>query len=134
MLTMLLEEYELLFPETRRVRHQLAHLMQQIVLRYSVWLHDLYNLSKCEATIVALEGRLSTEDGDYSALLEDLRVHSKSSPCPVGPGGCRQHARDYAEAGAGSVTVPGVASAASVAVSRYAWGSTPTSFADSQSV
>lgn len=79
MLTMLLEEYELLFPETKRVRHQLSRLLQEIVMRYGVWLHDLYDLSKCEATIVTLEGRLGTEDGDYSALLEDLRVHIQNS-------------------------------------------------------
>jgi hypothetical protein len=78
-LTMLLEEYELLFPETTRVRHQLSRLSQEIVRRYSIWLHDLYDLSRCEATIVTLEGRLGTEDGDYSALLEDLRLHIQNS-------------------------------------------------------
>ena len=77
--TMLLEEYELLFPETRRVRHQLSRLALEIVMRHGVWLHDLYNLSKCEATIATLEGRPNTEDGDYSALLEDLRVHIQNS-------------------------------------------------------
>lgn len=78
-LTMLLEEYELLFPETKRVRHQLSRLSQEIVSRYAIWLHDLYDLSKCEATIVTLEGRLGTEDGDYSALLEDVRAHIQNS-------------------------------------------------------
>jgi hypothetical protein len=59
---------------------------------------------------------------------------SKASPWPVvtrlADG---QRRRDYAAA-AGSVTVPGVTNAASVAVSRYVWGSMPTSFADSHSV
>lgn len=78
-LTILLEEYELLFPETKRVRHQLSRLSQEIVARYSVWLRDIYDLSRCESTIVTLERRLSAEDGDYSALLEDLRVHIQNT-------------------------------------------------------
>ena len=63
------------------------------------------------------------------------KVVRKSSPCPVMTGAAEAKPRmDYAVTGAGSVTVPGVASAASVAVSKYVWGSTPPSFADSHSV
>ena len=63
----------------------------------------------------------------------------KSSPWPVVILAAEaERAKDYAvtavSRASGSVTVPGVASAASVAVSRYVCGSTPTSFADSHSV
>lgn len=78
-LTMLLEEYELLFPDTKRVRHQLSRLSQQIVQRYTDWLVYLCDPKKSETVIVALENRLNTEDGDYSALLEDLRVHIQNA-------------------------------------------------------
>lgn len=78
-LTMLMEEYELLFPETKRVRHQLSRLSQQIVERYGEWLRNLYDLTKLEAVIKTMEDRYGTEDGDYSALLEDLRVHIQNS-------------------------------------------------------
>jgi hypothetical protein len=60
----------------------------------------------------------------------------KSSPYPVRgrlAQACRRTKR-YRVTGDGSVAAPGAASAASVAASRYAWGSTPASFADSQSV
>jgi hypothetical protein len=55
-------------------------------------------------------------------------------PGPWSRGAEGERMRDYAVTGVGSVTVPGTASAASVAVSRYVWGSTPTSVADSHSV
>ncbi len=68
--------------------------------------------------------------------LRFVLLNRKSSPYPV-PGrrapACGR-AGGYLVIGDGSVAVPGVASAASVAVSRYACGSTPASFADSQSV
>jgi hypothetical protein len=59
----------------------------------------------------------------------------KSSPWPVVTRTAEaERMRDYAVTAAGSVTVPGTASAGSVAVSGYVWGSTPTSFADSHRV
>lgn len=64
-----------------------------------------------------------------------LSLERKSSPCPVMAWAAEAERRmDYAVMAAGNVTVPGTASAASVAVSRYMCGSRPTSFADSHSV
>ena len=64
-----------------------------------------------------------------------VRVIGKSSPCPVVTRTAEAERRmGYAVTAAGSVTVPGTARAASVAVSRYVCGSMPTSFADSHSV
>jgi hypothetical protein len=68
-------------------------------------------------------------------IREADEFYRMSSPCPVGTQtGEAERWRDYAVTAAGSVTVPGTASAASVAVSRYVCGSTPTSLADSHSV
>ena len=75
----------------------------------------------------------------FFSSLKKERIKRKSSPWPVvilaaeaeGSEGLR---RDGGSRASGSVTAPGVASAASAAVSRYVWGSTPTSFADSHSV
>ena len=68
----------------------------------------------------------------------DPLLDRKSSPWPVVSLGAEAREQDYAvpavSRAPGRVTAPGVASAASVAVSRYMWGSTPTSFADSHSV
>jgi hypothetical protein len=70
-----------------------------------------------------------------SASAGSVSFERMSSPCPVGTQtGEAERWRDYAVTAAGSVTVPGTASAASVAVSRYVCGSTPTSLADSHSV
>ena len=74
-----------------------------------------------------------------TSVLNVYEIERKSSPCPVVIlAGEAERTKDYAVTAAsrasGSVTAPGVASAASVAVSRYVWGSMPTSFADSHSV
>ncbi len=77
-LTMVLEELELLFPETRRIRYQLGHASLQTLFQYSTWLTDLQQDDRREATITAMEQRLG-RNADYSALLEDLRIHIQNS-------------------------------------------------------
>lgn len=69
-------------------------------------------------------------------LAGPLEVFCKSSPYPVPARRAEACLRTscYRVVEDGSVAVPGAASAASVAASRYACGSTPASFADSQSV
>ena len=83
---------------------------------------------------------LTYRPGDLAEVdFFEVLVDGKSSPWPVVilPGEA-ERAKDYAVTAAskasGSVTAPGAASAASVAVSRYLLGSTPASFADSHSV
>lgn len=74
-LTLILEEYELLFPETRRVRHQLGWFAQREIIEwYPPVVGKLPDPSKREDAIVALEERLG-KTNDYSALLEDLIRH-----------------------------------------------------------
>lgn len=75
-LTKSLEEYELLFPATRRVRGQLAiFAREQVVEVYGPLLIDL--MKGGAASAAAIEKMEARQDAnyDYSAILEDLRVH-----------------------------------------------------------
>ena len=51
----LLEEYELLFPATTRVRHQLGYKFLQIYEKHQRWLHELYHSGQQEAVITAMK-------------------------------------------------------------------------------
>lgn len=73
-LIMVLEEYELLYPETRRFRFQLAHRRSQILEEVGVLVMDLVEDAKRDQAIAALIAR-SNGDMDYLAILEDLRCH-----------------------------------------------------------
>jgi transposase len=81
------------------------------------------------------EATETQRSADFSQSHGRTLEYRKSSPCPVTAWAAEAERRmDYVVMAGGSVTVPGTASAASVAVSRYVWGSTPTSFADSHRV
>ena len=78
MLTMRLEEYELLFPETRHVRMQLNCRRRDIVNLYTRLVGDIMYPARREAAVAAIEARVS-EDMDYSAVLQDLLGHIQSA-------------------------------------------------------
>jgi hypothetical protein len=74
-----LEEYELLFPETRRVRAQLGYFaMEKVSTPHMLSITDLMNPNTREAAISAMEGRIEVTT-EYAALLEDLRVHVQNA-------------------------------------------------------
>ena len=93
-----------------------------------------------EVTSTATVGRpLAVAKARVEPVADTNTAWARLAPCPVVIlAGEAERTKDYAVTAAsrasGSVTAPGVASAASVAVSRYVWGSMPTSFADSHSV
>ena len=73
-LTMVLEEYEQFFPQTKYVRWQLGYRRLRITEEYSPILSDLMNPRKHASAVERMIARQGT-DSDYSALLEDLRIH-----------------------------------------------------------
>jgi hypothetical protein len=75
----MLEEYELCFPETRRIRAQLGYFARQkISSPYSVWITELLDANTRDAAVTAMEGRTAV-NGEYTAVLEDLRVHIQNA-------------------------------------------------------
>ena len=74
-LVLVLEEHELLFPETRHVRSQLGLFSSdRIISLYSTLLADLMSDDRRDAAIEAMVARRG-RNADYQALLEDLRIH-----------------------------------------------------------
>ena len=74
-LVLVLEEHELLFPETRHVRSQLGFFSsERIISLYSTLLSDLMSDDRRDAAIDAMMAR-GNRNADYQALLEDLRIH-----------------------------------------------------------
>lgn len=78
MLTMVLEEYEILFPETRRVRLQLALIVRQVLVEYPTWLSMILDEQARQSAIAAMESR-DDRNRDYAALLDDLRIHVQNA-------------------------------------------------------
>jgi hypothetical protein len=69
-----MEEYEMLFPETRRVRAQLGHRMNEIDRVYAPAFAAIVDEGRRDAAIEQLQQRLLCHL-EYSAVLEDLRRH-----------------------------------------------------------
>ena len=73
-LLMVMEEYEMLFPETRRVRAQLGQRMNEIDRVYAPLFAAIFDEGRRDAAIEQLQQRLLCHL-EYSAVLEDLRRH-----------------------------------------------------------
>ena len=74
MLVMVLEEYEILYPETRRLRQQLSSRKISISETFNLLIMDLVidgQRERAIAEMVAQSGNVM----DYTAVLEDLRCH-----------------------------------------------------------
>jgi hypothetical protein len=70
-----LEEHELLFPDTRHVRSQLGFFAsERLIELYTPLLIDLMDDRRRDAAIDAMRARLD-RNTEYQALLEDLRIH-----------------------------------------------------------
>jgi hypothetical protein len=75
-LTIALEEYELLFPATPRVRGQLAIFTREQVLEvYAPLLNDLMRGGAASTAAIEKMDARQDANSDYAAILEDLRVH-----------------------------------------------------------
>ena len=75
---MVMEEYEFLFPETRRVRVQLAQRINEIDRVYPPPVASIFDEGRRDAAIEQLQQRLLC-DLEYFAVLEDLRRHIQSA-------------------------------------------------------
>lgn len=73
-LLMVMEEYEMLFPETRRVRAQLGQRMNEIDRVDPPLFAAIFDEGRRDAAIEQLQQRLVCHL-EYSAVLEDLRRH-----------------------------------------------------------
>lgn len=73
-LLMVMEEYETLFPETRRVRAQLARRMNEIHRVYPPPVAAIFDEGRRDVAIEQLQQRLLC-DLEHFAVLEDLRRH-----------------------------------------------------------
>lgn len=83
----ILEEYELLFPETRQVRSQLCIFAQARVMEpFSRSIIDLGIESLREQAISDMQVQ-SDQRMDYAAVLEDLRVHVQNASLATITGG-----------------------------------------------
>jgi hypothetical protein len=78
-LLMVMEEYEMLFPETRRVRAQLGQRMNEIDRVYPPLFAAIFGEGRRDAAIEQLQQRLLCHL-EYSAVLEDLRRHIQNAP------------------------------------------------------
>lgn len=81
-LLMVMEEYEILFPETRRVRAQLRHRMTEIDRVYPPLATAIFDEGGRDAAIEQLQQRLPC-DLEYFAVLEDLRRHIQNATFSV---------------------------------------------------
>jgi hypothetical protein len=73
-LLMVMEEYEMLFPETRRVRAQLGQRRNEIDRVYPPLFAAIFDERRRDAAIEQLQQRLLCHL-EYSAALEDLKRH-----------------------------------------------------------
>jgi hypothetical protein len=77
-LLMVMEEYEMLFPETRRVRAQLGQRMNEIDRVYTPLLATIFDEGRRDPAMEQLQQRLLCHL-EYSAVLEDLRWHIQNA-------------------------------------------------------
>jgi hypothetical protein len=71
---MVLEEYEQFFPKTKHVRNQLGFRRSQITDLYTKLMTDLMERERHDGAVAEMIAQLNSTS-DYSALLEDLRIH-----------------------------------------------------------
>ena len=77
-LLMVMEEYEILFPETRRVRAQLGQRINEIDRVYPPLVAAIFDEGRRDAAIEQLEQRLLCHL-EYVAVLEDLSRHVQNA-------------------------------------------------------
>jgi hypothetical protein len=77
-LLMVMEEYEMLFPETKRVRAQLGHRMNEIARVSPPLFAAVFGEGRRDAAIEQLQQRLLCHL-EYSAVLEDLTRHYQNA-------------------------------------------------------